>query len=266
MRKVVMLSSLFAVIAGLTLWTCSKTSNSVGSGGGSVPWTYTRSNDTVFLNDPGTTFSWCDSANPNVRDTEIQAPTKDTMWYTLSSNGDTMLVMQNTGAQVCTRVGTGSGIQGAWNTMFDSLINATIQISATTITLTSVCNAQWFMTLAVPYLTEPFYNITATEVSCNQIILTGNISKEVVTISFSQPVLDFDYIGEFNTTFTSNIAGHSAFTIYADPVTCPDEEQAWFETFLSANSLIPTKRTEASSSAVSTALQKIRLVRKMKIF
>jgi len=263
MRKMVMLSCIFAVSAALMLWTCSKKSNPVnGVSSGSVPWAYTTSHDTIFLADPGTTFSWCDST---VLDTSIQAPTIDTMVYALSGNGDTMWVVQNTGTQVCTRVGAGNGIQGAWSTVFDSVMNGTIQVSATTITLTSICNAQMFMAEDASYLTDSLFNITTTEVSCNQVTLTGNISKEVVTISLNQPVLDFDYLGEFNTTFSSNNSSHAAFTIYANPATCPNDPQPWFEVFLIENSSI-AKRVEPSSSAASTIWQKMRFGRKMKIF
>jgi hypothetical protein len=173
--------------------------------------------------------------------------------------------VQNTGTQVCIRVGAGNGIQGAWSTVFDSVMNGTIQVSATTITLTSICNAQMFMAEDASYLTDSLFNITTTEVSCNQVTLTGNISKEVVTIFMSQPILDFDYIGEFNTTFTSNNSSHAAFTIYANPATCPNDPQPWFEVFLIENSSI-AKRVEPSSSAASTIWQKMRFGRKMKIF
>jgi hypothetical protein len=273
MRKVMTISCIFAMSAGLML--CNKTSNSVGSGGAEIAWSYiTKPNDTIIMTDPGTTFTWCDSANPNQRDTSIQAPAKDTMLYTLS--GNTMVVMDQYGdtQAVCTRSGTGSGMVGTWNTVFyqgsdngmNVTMNGTIQVTASTFTLTSVCNAHLFMAEEGSFYSEPEFNITDTEVSCSQVRMTGNTSKEVVTASFSQPVLDFDYIGDCNITFTSSNARHAAFTLYADPATCPNEMQAWFDTFLIANPGTVAKRVEPSSSAASTALQKMRLLRKMKIF
>ena len=268
MCKRLILFCVFALGVCLVMWTCSKKSNPTGTGdgggGGNTASAYTMSRDTIIVSHPAYT-SWTCNGTDRVIDTTITA-FMDTSVITFSSTGDTMTVVKINGDTdvVLIRVGTGSGIQGQWQGLVQSSLEATMQIASSTIT-TSVCMADAYMAFEAWFDTMS-YNITDVKQSCNSVTLTGNTSHEVVTISFGQ-IHNLD-IGNADMTYTSSNSQHTAFTIYANPTTCPNDYADWITSFYDANPHAAAKMAVSSSSATSTELQKrIKLLKKkLRIF
>jgi hypothetical protein len=79
------------------------------------------------------------------------------------------------------------------------------------------------------------YDITLQKVSANKIILTGNKSHEVVTVTWGNVSGVFVYLN-FTQVFTSSNAAHGAYSYYSNPQTCPNDlYPSWFDSFKSAN-------------------------------
>jgi hypothetical protein len=225
-----MIFCVFAMAAGLAIWTCSKKSNPSGPGGGDIgggntSWNYTISGNTIIIQHPAdtVTYSYCDTTKLV---TETDTESAYTEIDTFSLNGNTMTVngIGDSGTPVVfTRVGSGSGVQGQWQGQIYGE-NITVQVTSSTITFsqfTTYCYADDWMSFDWAYDSIGF-NGTAAELSCTQVRITGSTTGEQVTITWNS---------NGDMTYTSNKAGHAAYTYYENPTSCPDDDTpSWYYT------------------------------------
>jgi len=96
------------------------------------------------------------------------------------------------------------------------------------------------------------YNITAQLVDSSTVRLTGNTTKEVVTITGIPSTNGFDQ------TYSSSNGGHATGKHLAIPISCP-EEADWYEDFHLANPHVTTAARVAGPSAIAPKHKKPRL-------
>jgi len=250
MRKQALLFCVFAVSAGFLMWTCSKDSGPTGPGdGGSVTtetrvYSYTVLGSTIIVSIPEDIYSYS-YCNGNTLETYSDtSPAHDEpMPFVVS--GDTLKFIEGTDTVVLIRMGSGSGLIGQWYVADTDLQNGQVRLDITTSTLTVTitvnnCYVDDFIdswNCCGTWADSASYDITVLKLSCTQVRLTGNISGEVVTISWDT---------DGNMTFTSNNTGHAAHTWYENPTSCPNFYPDWYYTdFLYMN----PKNTPAAKRA-----------------
>jgi len=69
---------------------------------------------------------------------------------------------------------------------------------------------------------------------CNVVTLVGNVSGEVVTITYVKAD-GAEFMVETDEIYTSSDSGHARTTVYANPTTCPNDLPAWYDQFLGDN-------------------------------
>lgn len=167
-------------------------------------YTYTASGNGICISRPLVIETWCNRSTL-VSDT-IPAHV-DTMQYALF-NGDSLLILYTSSwGDTLIRIGNGSGIQGQWDRH-----GMTVQIDGRTITETHNW-ADEFMAMWAGWGSQ-YYNITAVKVSALSVSLTGNITHEVVTITWNSAG---------DETCTSDNPQHARTVWYRNPTSCPNE-------------------------------------------
>jgi hypothetical protein len=161
---------------------------------------------------------------------------------------DTMLIVNNSllvwDYDSMTRVDTGSGIQGKWIWATDTLLygypyyGAIFQIGPGTMTI-SISDADKFIML--PWILNPQPDISITKTSFYTVFLTGNITGEVVTITWN---------AAGDATYASNNKLHAQQVVYKKPTSCPNDLPAWWGQFRAANTPIAKKAAAARSNNI----------------
>jgi hypothetical protein len=86
------------------------------------------------------------------------------------------------------------------------------------------------------YADSAWYAISVQKLSKNSVQLTGSISGEVVSISWSSTSAVSMFGSNYSITYTSSNAAHQPFTYYTNPQTCPNNSKpSWWTAFRSAN-------------------------------
>jgi hypothetical protein len=256
MRKQLMIFCAVAVAAGLVMWTCSKKNNPTGpngDGGGvgnyTQTLTYTDSASNVIATFPQeiTTYSYCIGSSL-VTYNDTTPSYISTMPYSISGNTLTMIQYnQGYDTAVFNRSGTGSGLIGTWLVVSAPYgWPSELDVTASTISaIFNLCYADDFIDMwnsGGIYADSAYYNVTVAKNSCSQVTLTGNITNEVVTITFNNAG---------DATFTSTVSGHGVHTVYNNPTTCPNDYPDWYSpVFLNNNLKInaPAAKRAAMSS------------------
>ena len=102
------------------------------------------------------------------------------------------------------------------------------------------------------YADSAVFSITVQIVDSSTVRLTGNTTKEVVTITGTPSTSGFDE------TYASSNSAHATGTHLAIPTSCP-ETATWYSAFLSANQRIRTAARVAGPSAVMPKHKRSRL-------
>jgi hypothetical protein len=259
MQKRALFVCVGAVCAIFLLLTCSKSSGPTGPGGGGgmhVQVTnYVRSGNDIITSELSSSCYGTTLVTRTIVDTVpivLSGNTLKAGVYSLDGNfSDPMAVVVI--YYVFSRIGTGSDITGQWNlTGYDYELTAgtltqierneldaqkaemnasvgqmQVDIGASTITRT-YCDADDYMESEAPYLTM-LYNISAAKLSCGSVQLTGNISHEVVTLTWDS---------DGNVTYSSSNSQHASKVVYENPSSgqCPNVPPDWYNQFLTANS------------------------------
>ncbi|MGA2505945.1 MAG: hypothetical protein ABSF80_00520 [Chitinispirillaceae bacterium] len=256
MRKRLMIFCVFALAAGLAMWTCSKKSNPSGPGGGDIgggntqTLTYYVSGTDIIATFPQeiTTYSYC-NGNSLVTENDTSPEYVSTMPYSIS--GNTLTLIQSTDTAYYDRSGTGSGLTGIWVVVSAPYgWPSQLDVTATTIvaTLTN-CYADDIIDMwnsGGTYADSAWYNVTVTKVSCSQVTLHGNVTNEQVTISFNSAG---------DATFTSTVSGHTAHTYYSNPTSCPNDYPDWYYTGFLDNNL---KASPPAKRAVRPSVPRVK--------
>jgi hypothetical protein len=233
MKKVAAIAGL---CAALVLVVCDQSNNPAGTGGtgqNSTNYTYTVSGDTIIVYTPLVTQIRSSCLNNTLvsRLDTLEEASIDTLTFVLTDNGNTLTLDQKA---VLTRVGTGTGIQGTWTAISESL---TLTIGPSTITSTVTRDyADNFV--KVWNRRPPADQVTVAKASANLVTLTGTTTGEVVTILWS---------GAGDMTYSSN--GKTTTTVYENPVACPNSPPDWYGAFLSANRTTPGQMKTAAAVA-----------------
>jgi hypothetical protein len=243
MKRISVLFRAAALCAGLLALTCSKNSSPTDPGNLSATWTYTVDGNNIIITHPQVIETECDSTDQLVADT-TPAYT-DTNWYVLSDGNDTLYVQGDYPGDttVLVRIGDGTGLEGEWRMAITDSISATITVTATTITA-SACFTDMFMAVWAP-LYEAFANVTVSQSSCATVVILGNVTGEMATVSFSQSGNAPDNMAA-DMTFTSNNVQHQPpGTVYANPTSCPNDGPDWMLDFLFSNMNVYTPKKTA---------------------
>jgi len=97
----------------------------------------------------------------------------------------------------------------------------------------SDCRADEYIQYQWPNYSTGF-NGTAVQNSCTQVVIHGNTTGETVTINWN---------GNGDMTYTSTVGGHTAYTWYKNPTSCPNNwTPNWFWTFINGNAPVPAAK------------------------
>jgi hypothetical protein len=202
---------------------------------------YDVSNDTIRIYHPERITVVGTYCNGVMLVTTFDTTLADTSCITYTLSGNT-LTLTTTGPYfvytvVLARVGAGSGLVGTWEA-HDPLSNAEMQVVFTATTVSTdlsgtssqpvpLCQADQYFMSSWPSDSINF-NISAMRISCNGVRITGNITGEVVTMTW-------DNSG--NKTYTSTDGTHAAYTWLTNPVLCPNDlyPDWYYPGFLAAN-------------------------------
>jgi hypothetical protein len=222
-------AAFFCLVTALCLLTCVKKDNPVspndtGDPGLTYRMTYTISNDSIFLTymQRITTKTFCFDDSLITRIDTLFDDGPFGRFFQLLNN-DKLLVLEEFDTLV--RSGTGTGLQGEWVGF-----NRTVRIDATSYT-DSLNQPQW-ADMFYPTSSDNVPGLTVVKISENKIRLTGNITGEVVTVTFSN-------LG--NQTYSSSNPAHATGTWYRNPSSCPNIVPSWYDNFLSLNGLLIKK-------------------------
>ena len=97
-----------------------------------------------------------------------------------------------------------------------------LYFTANTLTITETyvnCRADNWLSYDWGFYDSAGFNGTATELSCNQVQITGNTTGEQVTINWNS---------EGDMTFSSTDSTHKTLVYYAHPYTCPNTYPWWY--------------------------------------
>jgi hypothetical protein len=211
----------------LFIITCGKNGNPTNPPDSLPPMTfaYSISSDTLSIDchQRIDTNYYCNSGDSLF----IQIDTETFYPETLMIGDDSVLLWHN---DTLTRVDPGSGIQGKWIWATDTLLygypyyGVIFQIGPSTVTI-SISESDKF--LMFPWLLRnPQPDISITKTSFYTVFLTGNITGEVVTITWN---------AAGDETYASNNKQHTQTVYYKKPNTCPNNRPDWYYQFLTAN-------------------------------
>lgn len=215
----------FCIVAAALMVLCSKKSNPTGPGGDQNTIEtvyYTVSGNTIIITTPAQTYTgtYCDG-DSLVSESYTDTAQTHTVPFLLLNNDNLLIMSSGTSGDSLIRVGTGTGIQGQW-TGSDGI---SYQIGPNTVTVV-INQAASFIGDWNSFQASQ-YNITVAEISSNSVTLTGNSSKEVVTITWNSAGDEI---------YSSSKSTNAPSTVKANPTTCPNDSPAWYDQFLSANS------------------------------
>jgi hypothetical protein len=209
------------------------------------------------------TTKWC-SGSTMLTQVDTNDAGSDTVPFTLS--GNTLTIAQSTDSlasgavvvynRVYSRTGSGTSLIGTWLltdltytvvsgnptageldtlnadradalAMLDAGYGERLEVTSSTVNIYATYTWSDMFVAEMPDTSG--LDITIVKVSANMVRVTGNITGEVVTISYNEAA--------GTTTWTSsNAAAHPAYTYYADPVTCPNPYMpSWIPEVMLAN-------------------------------
>ena len=240
MKKAV---TIFCICAAVCMLTCSKDGNPSGPGGGSADNTmtvnYSISSNMITISIPAQTYTYhyCNGDSLKTETNTDTAQTQTTPYLLLNSDNLLVITDQN-GLDSLTRVGTGMGVQGQWT----GSDGASYNVGVSTITMTIVNNYyadDFIMSWNVGGQTS---HITVTKVSDFQVTLKGNMTQELVTVTFNSAG---------DATYTSSNTANTAKVVYSDPASCPNDPPTWLTTFKTAN-LSAIAKTAVAAPAITS--------------
>jgi hypothetical protein len=220
-----------AATACLLVWTCGKKSGPSGpedNGEPGVTYSYDTNGATINITIPEHT----DTSRYCIIDSLVVEydffPAGILAWL-YAVNGSVLTVIDGNDTASYTRSGAGIGLTGSWTLNgTNDLLPVKITFTATTVSLVyQKCRADEF--IAFDWAPDSAaYAVSLQKVSCTEVRLTGDTTRETVTISWN---------GSGDKTTSSSDPAHAAHTWYADPVSCPNDEYPdwYYSAFLNDN-------------------------------
>jgi len=201
------------------------------------PYTVSGNTMTVYRPEEIGSWSYCSGGYPDTLVTQYDTSYADTMVFTYNVSGNTLTLDMGGGQPATlTRVGSGTGLIGSWtpnDTGYD--LPDTLIFTATTVygSGNNDCNASEWINYQWPGYSAGF-NGTAVELSCTQVLITGNTTGEQVGITWNS---------NGDMTYTSTEGTHDSHTWYENPTLCPNPWQpSWWWTFINGNAPTPAAK------------------------
>ena len=256
---------------------------------------YSVSGNTLVLHIPAGTENYCDSnylmispADSSVMQFEISGNTletfdpPDTNYYEYS---DPNLILQT--YDVFTRVSGGPGLTGVWSLTSEgdsvlrgaltttekaqldsenslqgsmSVGNMEVEFTGNTVII-QYSYAELFTTEWTSVYgngsADSLLAITLSQVNGNTVRMTGAISGEVVTVTFSN---------QGDVTYSSSVASHAPSIVYGNPTSCPNDAPAWFNSFILANQKggAPLAKVQKTKNTLNHRLKNDEFIKKLR--